>query len=62
MTFFLLICWIRTRFIAERLQKIPEPAWSAPKGDEVRGGIVDWVNKQKARGALDRLKDHEARR
>jgi hypothetical protein len=43
---------------------VGEPAWSAGKGprDDVRGGIVDWVNKQKARVALDRLKDHEARR
>ncbi len=43
---------------------VGEPAWFAGKGpdDDVRGEIVDWVNKQKARVALDRLKDHEARR
>ena len=29
---------------------------------EVFDGIVDLVKKQKARVALDRLKDHEARR
>jgi hypothetical protein len=55
--------FLRTGFIGLPAA-VGEPAWSAGKGphDVVRGGIVDWFNKQKARVALDRLKDHEARR
>jgi hypothetical protein len=33
-----------------------------PMTSEVFDGIVDLVKKQKTRVALDRLKDHEARR
>jgi hypothetical protein len=55
--------FLRTGFIGLPTV-VDEPAWSAGKGpgDDVRGEIVNWANKQKARVALGRLKDHEARR